>query len=155
MDNMNKTVGETAPTMDEQVKLLFASLQAKKAEIAAADRPQYITGGSFRYSESVGNTIDIVSARDERKLAEIAGFLEERQHFYAIGAEKLGVKADFTWLGFTVEEWLKDLKTRVTILQIAKRRAELIALETRVNAVVTPELRRQMEMEALQAILLG
>lgn len=145
----------TTMSADEKVKALFASLQAKKAEIANAERPQYITGGSFRYSESVGNPIDIMTVRDERKLVEILAFLKDREKSYAEAAAELKVKADFTWLGFTVEEWLKDLKTRVTILQITKRRAELIALEARVNAVVTPELRRQMEMEDLQAILLG
>lgn len=140
-------------THDERVQLLFAKLQAKKAEVANAERPQYITSGLFRYSESVGNTVDIMSARDERKLVEILTFLKERSEKYAEAAKELGVEVTFTWLGFTVEEWIKDLRTRVSILQIAKRRTELKELEARVNAVMTPELRRQMEMEALEALL--
>lgn len=143
----------TSMSADERVKALFASLQAKKAEIANAERPQYITGGLFRYSESVGNPIDIMTVRDERKLVEILAFLKDREKSYTEAAAELKVKAGFTWLGFTTDEWAKDLRTRVSILQIANRRKELAELEARVNAVMTPELRRQMEMEALEALL--
>lgn len=142
-------------TMDQRVQLLFDKLTAKKAEVANAERPQYITSGQFRYSESVGNVVDIMTVRDERKLVEILTFLKERADKYPAAAEELGVKATFTWLQFTLEEWTKDLKTRVSVLQIAKRRAELQELEARVNAVMTPELRREMEMKKLEETLLG
>ena len=140
-------------THDEKVQLLFAKLQAKKAEVANAERPQYLTGGQFRYSESMGNSIDILTVRDERKLVEILTFLKERSEKYAEAAKELGVDVNFTWLGFTVEEWTTDLLTRVSILQLAKRKAELKELEERVNAIVSPELRRKMEIEALETLL--
>ena len=140
-------------THDEKVQLLFAKLQAKKAEVANAERPQYLTGGQFRYSESMGNSIDILTVRDERKLVEILTFLKERSEKYTEAAKELGVDVNFTWLGFTVNEWTTDLLTRVSILQLAKRKAELKELEERVNAIVSPELRRKMEIEALETLL--
>lgn len=142
-------------TRDERVQILFTALQTKKAEVANAERPQYITGGMFRYSESNGSSIDIISARDERKLVEILTFLKERSIRYAEAAEQLNVDVSFTWLGFTVEEWLADLQTRVSVLQIAKRRSELKDLEEKINKVVSPELRLEMEMKALEDTLLG
>lgn len=144
---------EKVLTHDEKVQLLFSKLQAKKAEVANAIKPQYITGGQFRYSEGVSNPIDIVSARDERKLVEILTFLKERSSKYNEAAAELGVDVNFTWLGFTVDEWTTDLKTRISILQLSKRKAELKELEERVNAIVSPELRRKMEIEALEALL--
>lgn len=144
---------EKVLTHDEKVQLLFDKLQAKKAEVENAMKPQYVTGGQFRYSESMSAPIDIVTVRDERKLVEILTFLKERSEKYASASEELGVEANFTWLGFTVEEWTIDLKTRVSILQLAKRKAELKELEERVNAIVSPELRRKMEVEALEKLL--
>jgi hypothetical protein len=140
-------------THDEKVQLLFAKLQAKKAEVANAEKPQYLTGGQFRYSEVGSGSVDIVTARKEEKLVEILAFLKDRSKAYAQAAEELGVVATFTWLGFTVEEWTTDLKTRVSILQLSKRKAELLELESRLNAIVSPELRRQMETDALEALL--
>jgi len=141
-------------SQDQRVQLLFDKLLAKKAEVANAERPQYITNGQFRYTETLGNVVDIVSVRDERKLVEILTFLKERSEKYGEAAAELGVKVNFTWLGFTTAEWSKDLQTRVSVLQIAKRKTELQELEARVNAVMTPELRREMEMKALEATLL-
>lgn len=142
-------------TADQRVQALFDALQAKKAEVANAERPQYITGGSFRYSESNGASIDIISERNEKKLVEILTFLLERSEKYAVAAEQLNVTVDFTWLGFTVKEWFTDLKTRVSTLQIAKRRAELKELEEKINKVISPEMRREMELKALEASLLA
>lgn len=142
-------------TRDERVQLLFEALQTKKAEVANAERPQYITGGMFRYSESNGSSIDIISERNEKKLVEILTFLLERSEKYPIAAEKLKVDVVFTWLGFTVEEWFADLQTRISTLQIAKKRTELKELEEKVNKVVSPELRLEMEMKALEDTLLG
>ena len=140
-------------TQDQRVEALFAKLQAKKAEVANAERPQWITDGKFRYSESMGNSVDIMTVRDERKLVEILTFLKERSVRYVESAQELGVNVTFTWLSFTVEEWTSDLRTRISILQITKKRTELAELEQRVNAVMTPELRREMEMKALEALL--
>ena len=144
---------EETLTHDEKVLQLFERLQAKKAEVANAERPQYITGGQFRYSETMGNSVDIISVRDERKLVEILTFLKERSQKYAESAQELNVDAVFTWLDFTVEEWTTDLKTRVSILQLAKRKAELKKLEERVDAIVSPELKRKMELDALEKLL--
>lgn len=144
---------KTPLTQEEKVQRLFNALEAKKAEVMNAEKPQYITGGQFRYSESVGNTTDISVVRDIRKLVEILAFLKERAVSYAEAAAQLKVDASFTWLGFNLEEWTKDLQTRVSVLQIAKVRAELIELEARINKVVTPAMREQMETAALEAAL--
>lgn len=153
MNENKQAVGTLALDADQRVTALFTKLQQKKAEVASAERPQYITGGAFRYSESIGNSIDIMTVRDERKLVEILAFLKDRKKSYTEAAEELNVKANFTWLNFTVEEWTKDLKTRVSVIQLSKRKAELAELEIRVNTVMSPELRARMEMEALEAAL--
>lgn len=142
---------ETTLTRDERVLALFEKLQSKKAEVANAERPVYVTGGQFRYSESVGTSVDIMTARDERKLVEILVFLKDRSERYPAACEELGVTAEFKWLSFTYDEWKQDLKTRISVLQIAKRKAELKELEARVNAVMTPELRAELELKALEA----
>lgn len=139
-------------TFDQRVEALFAKLQAKKAEVASAERPQWITNGQFRYSE-VGSVIDIITERNEHKLISILGFIRERAASFKVGAEEVNSELTFTWLGFTADEWASDIKTRLSILQITKKRTELAELEKRVNAVMTPELRREMEMKALEAVL--
>ncbi len=140
-------------THDEKVQILFNKLSAKQAEVANAEKPQYITDGNFRYSEGMGNTINIVTELNERKLVDILAFLKGRTKDHTEAANELGVVANFTWLGFTQEEWSKDLRTRISVLRVAERRSELADLEIRIFAVVSPVLRQKVEMALLEALL--
>lgn len=146
-------MSENVKTTDQIVKELFDKLQAKKAEVANAEKPHYITGGIFRYSDTNSAATDIMTVSDERKLVSILAFLKEREKSYNEAAAELNVKSPFTWLGFSVEDWKKDILTRVSILQLAQRRRELSDLEKRVDDIISPELKRSMEIEALKAIL--
>lgn len=141
-------------TQDELVAKLMATLKAKQAEVAAADKPQYVTGGQFRYSEQQSQVIDLLTIRNVPELTKIAAFLKSKAYFHTDGALVTGDKTSFTWLGFTLDEWNKDLATRAAVLQIVERKKELAALETRVNAIISPEMRMKMELAALSATLL-
>lgn len=138
---------------DEVVKNLFDKLLIQKAEVSKAERPVYITGGQFRYSESIGNTIDIMTVRDSRKLVEILAFLKDREKSFNEAKEELGVNVDFTWLGVSVEDWTWDLKTRLSVLNITAKRKKLAVLEEKLNKLVSPEMRTQMEIAAIEAAL--
>jgi len=147
---------KTTPVLstDDRVKALFANLQAKKAEVASAERPTYITGGLFRYSiNNPSNGVDLTTERNILKLKEIWMFLDERSAHNEPANEFFGISEPFKWQGFTVEEWERDLKTRANFIQLKQRKEELQALEDRINKVVSPELRRQMEMDAIEAEL--
>ena len=138
---------------DEVIKNLLDKLLIQKAEVSKAERPVYITGGQFRYSESIGNTIDIMTVRDSRKLVEILAFLKDREKSFNEAKEELGVNVDFTWLGVSVEDWTRDLKTSLSVLNITATRKKLADLEERLNKLVSPEMRTQMEIDAIEAEL--
>lgn len=134
-------------TEDQKVMQMLAKLATAKEAVERAEKPCYLTGGSFKYSEAtVSGAVDITTVRDERKLVEIAAFLRERESNFLPAAKELGCEVKFTWLNFTKDEWMQDLQTRVNILQIAKKRAELRDLEELVNTLVSPELMRKMKM---------
>lgn len=140
-------------SINDAIKVLFEKLAAKKAEVSKAEKPVYITGGQFRYSENIGNTIDIMTVRDSRKLVEILAFLKDRESSFNEAAKELNVDNSFTWLGVTVADWTEDLKTRLSVLNLIQTRKELVDLEERLNKIVPAELRAQMELEAIQAAL--
>jgi len=150
---MGETKTTPALTADDRVLALFALLQSKKAAIASAEKPVYVTGGQFRYSESMGQTIDLITERQIKKLADISDFLIGRSQYRAETNTKFGLDLPFTWLGFTHAEWDADLTTRINILQLAKRKTELAELEARVDKVMSPELRQKLELAELEKAL--
>lgn len=151
MENVKTVV---KPTMEEVINSLFDKVDAKRAQVQLAEKPSYVTGGQFRYSQdSPGGMIDISTVREERKLVEIGAFLIERAKAYAAAAEKLGCNVEFSWFRFSVDEWMKDLKTRVDSLQVNKLRIELDVMEAKLNAIMPEDMRKAKELEKLLATM--
>lgn len=144
----------TKKTTDELVKELFDSVQAKKLVIEKAERPCWETSGNFGYSANSGHDrVNIQTVTDVRKLVEMYAFLIDREEKSESAAKDLGVEYKFTWLGFSVDEWKNDFQTRVNQISIQEKRKELSEIESRLNAIISPELKAQMELEAISKLL--
>ncbi len=151
-----KTVAalSTGTAMDQKVKTLFEKVQTMKTAIAKAEKPNWNTSGSFGFTaNSTHDRFNIQTTTDVRKLVEILAFLKSRERDVKEAAEELGVTHDFSWLNFTTAEWTEDLKTRVSQLNIQAKKKELSDLETRLSGLISPELKAQMELEAIEALL--
>jgi len=144
----------TKKTTDEMVKELFDSVQEKKLAIEKAERPCWQTGGNFGYSaNSAHDRTDVKIVTDVRKIVDMYAFLIDRKEKSEKAATDLGVKYDFKWLGFTIDEWKNDFVTRVNQISIQEKRKELAEIEARLNLVLSPELKAQMEVEAITKLL--
>lgn len=144
----------TSKTTDEKVRELFNTVQEKKLAIEKAERPCWLTGGMFGYSpNSAHERVNIQTVLDTRKLVDMYAFLLDRKNKSEDASKELGVDYNFTWLGFTLEEWKNDFQTRVNQVSIQEKRKELAEIEARLNAIISPELKAQMELEAISEIL--
>jgi hypothetical protein len=141
-------------TTDTKVKELFDLVQSKKLAIEKAERPCWKTSGNFGYStNSAHDRTQIATITDVRKMVEMYAFLMERKDKSEAAANELGVDYKFTWLGFTVDEWKDDFQTRVNQISIQEKRKELAEIEARLNALISPELKAQMELEVITKLL--
>lgn len=137
---------------DKKTLELIAQVKAKKAAIAKAEKPSYNTNLSFSYVEgNRSGATNLNVETDVRKLISIAAFLTERSAAYLVAAKLLGVDKppEFTWDGFTVEDWIADLKMKITKIQIVAEKKKLEALEERLNKIISPEKRAELELEAI------
>lgn len=139
--------------MEQLIDQLYEAVAKKEAAIEQAVKPNYLTGGGFRYTAGMSGQLDITTERDERKLVEVVAFLKERSKSYAEAAEELGCTVKFTWLNFTPDEWKADVQTRVNVLQIAKNKLEVAALRLRIDEVVPKNVRDARELAALKKAL--
>jgi hypothetical protein len=141
-------------TTDEKVKELFDLVQSKKLAIEKAERPCWKTSGNFGYSaNSAHDRTTIATMTDVRKIVEMYAFIMDRKDNSESAAKDLGVEYNFTWLGFSVDEWKEDFQTRVNQISVQEKRKELAELESRLNAIISPELKAQMELEAIAELL--
>lgn len=145
-----------ALTHDEKIEKLFEVVSQKKAEIAKAEKPNYATNCTFGFTEeSAANRINLQTTTDLKTFVTILAFLNERETSFELAKEELGLmELKFTWMGFTVEDWRKDIQTRINKIQINKKKEELESLNSRLNALISPEMRATMELEAIEKELL-
>ena len=141
---------------DTKTLELIQEVKRQKKDIAKAERPSWTTNCSFSYNENGGNAsfrraVNLHVESNIHNLICIASFLRDKLKSYNETAAELGVEApDFTWQGFSVNDWLEDIKLRINKVQIASKKKKLEALEERLNKIISPELRAEMELEAIQ-----
>lgn len=134
---------------DEKVLQLFEVVRKKKAEIAKAEKPQWKTNCSFGYDQDVNSRSNIQVISDVTKLVGMLAFLYEKKKAWDDAAKDLSVDMPFVWFGFSVEDWRSDFQTRINKILITKKKAELELLEGKLDKLMSPEMKTQLELEAI------
>ena len=138
--------------VDAMVLELLKRVEEKKQQIGNAERPSWITNCSFGFNPETNTRINIQVVRDMAELVSIHAFLSNKYENFKASLEDLGLtekEVPFKWLNFSYEEWVADIETRLSQIQIKTKKEELTKLETRVNALVSPDQRRAIELEKL------
>jgi hypothetical protein len=143
-----------AKAADKQTMELIEKVQAKKAEIRKIERPVWKTNCSFPFIDGQQNTaVNVHVLCDVSKLVTIGAFLIDRSQSFFNAARRLGVDPcpAFVWNGFSVEDWFQDLSLRIDQIQLTAKKEALDKLEARLNAIISPELKQKMELDAIAA----
>ncbi len=135
---------------DEQTLNLFKIVQAKKDEIKQAEKkPDWKTNCAFRYNKDSSASTNIQVCGDIEELVHILAFLCDRKEGFDNAQKILGTEIPFRWIGFTFEAWVTDIKTRVAKVLITDKKKALEILESRLDKVLSPELKAQLELESI------
>jgi hypothetical protein len=138
---------------DKKVQELFQIVQKKKAEISKLDKPNWMTNCSFSYSRNSNDRINIQTVSDVDELVNMLAFLIEKTKSHHEANFTLETTVPFKWMGFSFEDWKSDLQTRVNKIQIGSKKKELENLESRLNALISPELKAKLELDAITQLL--
>lgn len=143
-----------AKAADERTLKLIEEVKKRKAEIAQAEKPNYTTNMSFRRQEGA-RPVNLHVEQDVATLVGVVAFLRQQEAAYTTAAKELELEKPpaFEWDGFTVNEWVGDIKTRLNKVQIKAKKEALAKLEQRLDKIISPELRAEMELAAIEAEL--
>jgi len=143
-----------ATTQDKKVQQLFEIVQKKKAEIAKAEKPSWQTNCSFGYMKDSSQRWNIQTLTNKEDLIEILAFLIDRASAYQLACETLKTESEFKWMGYSLDEWKSDIQTRLNKIEISKKKQELETFEKRLDTLVSPEMRAELELAAIEKELL-
>lgn len=148
------------PDADDKIMQLLDTVQKQKEAIAQAERPSYRTNMTFSFVDGdLSKAVNLRTVSDVGQLIKIASYVRYSAAAYEEAAKAiLGVDEKppaFLWCNYTATDWTHDIKLRVGQLRLKIQRDRLADLESRLDKILTPERRRELELLAIERELAG
>jgi hypothetical protein len=140
-------------TKDQIVQELQEQVKQKKALIAKIKRPDWKTTCSYKETPNAMST-NIHVVNDPNVLIGIMASLTTKEESMEKAAKALGVeKYTYKHDGFSVNDWVEDLKLRMAKINIATEESKLNEIEKRLAKLESPELKEQRELLELMKLM--
>lgn len=138
-----------AKATDKKTLELMNEVKSRKAEISKTEKHNWLTNCSFSMTGKSNDAINLHVTKDVSLLLACAALLLQLEESYTKAATMLNVEEPpaFKWAGFTVSEWITDMKVRIAQIQIDLKRRKLERLEDSLSKIISPELKAQMVLE--------
>lgn len=139
---------------DKKTLELWDKVQEKKKEIAKAEKPVWKTNCSFSFGLfNDKDRVNLQTISDLNILTMILAFLIQMEEAWTKASNALGITSKFNWMSFSREDWEADIKTRVTKIQITTKKKEFESLEARLNSILSPEMKAELELAEIEKAL--
>lgn len=136
---------------DTVIKQLIEKANKKLKEIGRIQSYENKTNLSFPFEEgSNRERVNLNIINDQREFIKILAFLISRKENYAEAAKELGIQSNFTWGGFSYDSWVHDIKNRVDVINLRKKKEELRQIQEQLDELMSPEMKREMKLEEIK-----
>lgn len=137
-----------AKAQDQTVLLLIKKIEEKRGQIKDAEHPAWKTNCLIFVN---GANVNIRTLQNSEDLINVASRVMVYELGHAAALEALGVSNDVPKMcGYPTSDWIADIKTRLTKINVDKEKRNLTKLEERLDKIISPELRAKMEIEAIE-----
>jgi hypothetical protein len=137
---------------DTLIAQMQEAVERKKKALKAVNEPN-VTNMNFGFSDSQSDRQNI-SVQGIEWVTRALAFLIMMKECWEKSCTILGVKTDFKWLGYSYGDWEKDLLRRVGKITYAEEKQKLEKMEARLEELLSPEAKRQKELEKMSKELL-
>ncbi len=147
MENTTTTI-KTPETQDELVLRLFNNVKERQKEIKSAEEPKWLTNGMLGRNAKVNtDRVMIFTCSEAEELVDLYAFISDKEKSILAAKTELGYDAKpVHWHGKPIANWKADIKTRLNGLNLDAKKQQLAALQKRLDALITPEQRRELEL---------
>lgn len=140
-----------AKNIDNGIDELFSVLKNQRAEVEKTEKEtkkSWKTTCTIRVA-SRSEQINLQTA-NEATIQQVLADLLIHRDYSAKAAHLLGLDGNEEYAGFKYDDWLEDCQKRIAVLKIKEKKAKLDIIEKRIDGIVSPEKRREMEFENLR-----
>ena len=133
-------------TIDEKIDALREDVKKQQTELKETEKKsnkRWITNTSFDMEGML--SINIPTANLER-VKRVMGLLIREKQFSDAANEVLGIKEEFLHDGYSIEDWTKDLKTRLAKISLKEKKTKLDRSAKALEKIMSEDQRREMEL---------
>lgn len=140
----------TSTAIDSEISNLFETITKQKKEINDVEKHSWVTNCIFKFTHDATGHYNIQAIRDISILIKLLAFLQRESKEFNKIKKELDINIQYEHLGFTLEDWKKDIEARIKKINIQKEKTKLEQLEERLNQIISPEQKRVLELEAIK-----
>ena len=132
---------------DERILTLKKQIEEKKKELGKQPRFTPITTCLFDYN---GSKINIHTLIDVKNINQFLVYF----NMWAMSADDLEIDAEeVTWCGFSVLDWIEDLKSKKAVVEYAAKKEQLTALEKKLDKLLSDDKKTELEIDAIADLI--
>lgn len=140
-----------ADELDAKVTKLGEEIRKRRERVGSLKKPQWSTSCSLQLPGQDRLNIQVCS--DLSLLSYACGTLKRMSQDIADAAKELDVKIEPKWQNYPITDWVSDIKLRVRITQIRAEQDKLSSLQAKLKELTSPEQRRKMALDEIEADL--
>lgn len=134
--------------LDKKVLDMIQTVKDRRAKIGSLKKPQWKTSCSLVLPGYERLNIQILV--DLRLLATACGTLLRMKQDIEAASKELEVEIDPQWQGYSIADWIDDIKLRVRVTQLKQEQEKLSRLEAKLKELTSEDQRREMALADIE-----
>ncbi len=132
---------------DDRILTLKKQIEDKKKELGKQPRFSPVTTCMFTYN---GNRVNIHTLTSVKDINAMLVYF----NIYVMSAENLGINCeDVCFDGFSVSEWMEDLRSKKAVVEYTSQKSQLAALEKKLDKLLSDDKKTELEIDAIADLL--
>lgn len=132
---------------DDRILTLKKQIDEKKKELGKQPRFSPVTTCMFNYN---GNRVNIHTLTSVKDINAMLVYF----NIYAMSAKDLDIDLeDVRCDGFSVSDWMEDLNAKKTVVEYTEKKAQLTALEKKLDKLLSDDKKTELEIDAIADLL--
>ncbi|MEC4565513.1 hypothetical protein L8C07_06105 [Paenibacillus sp. CMAA1739] len=130
---------------DQKILELKKQIEAKKKQISKSQKFVPVTNCSIEV-DGIRHNIQVLTK-------EQAISLMVKLNSYAMSADNLGLLHNYTISGFSVVEWIEDLKSKLDFMTRKEEEQKLKTMESKLDKLLSNDKKVELEISEIESLL--
>lgn len=132
---------------DERILELKKQIDEKKKELGKQPRFSPVTTCMFNHQ---GNRINIHALTSIKDINAMLVYF----NMYVMSAEDMEINCeDIVFDGFSVTDWIEDLKSKKTVIEYTAKKEQLVTLEKKLDKLLSDDKKTELEIDAIADLI--